>query len=170
MPTKKILTKLRLINWHYFQNETICLKNTNLFSGDNGAGKSTILDAIQLILTTNSRKFNLAANERSNRNLKSYVRGKTGEEGSEYLRNGAVIAYIALEVYEEGKDRYFVIGLKIDSPDLESLPKQKWFCEECTLEQLSFITDNKPSTDEQFRNNGKKVTFHTANIRCKRAF
>ena len=159
MSTKKILTKLRLINWHYFQNETICLKNTNLFSGDNGAGKSTILDAIQLILTTNSRKFNLAANERSNRNLKSYVRGKTGEEGSEYLRNGAVIAYIALEVYEEGKDRYFVIGLKIDSPDLESDPKKKWFCEEGILEQLSFIIGNKPATDEQFRNNGKKVAF-----------
>lgn len=170
MPTKKILTKLRLINWHYFQNETICLKNTNLFSGDNGAGKSTILDAIQLILTTNSRKFNLAANERSNRNLKSYVRGKTGEEGSEYLRNGAVIAYIALEVYEEGKDRCFVIGLKIDSPDLESDPKKKWFCEEGTLEQLSFLTGNKPSTDEQFHNNGKKVTFIQQTSAAKERF
>ncbi len=60
--TKKILTKLKLINWHYFNNETISLKQTNLFSGDHGAGTSAILDAIQLILTTNSRKFNLAAN------------------------------------------------------------------------------------------------------------
>ena len=159
MSTKKILKKLRLINWHYFQNETICFKHTNLFSGDNGAGKSTILDAIQLILTTNSRKFNLAANERSNRTLKSYVRGKTGEEGNEYLRKGAVIAYIALEIYEETRNRYFVLGLKIDSPDLESDPKKKWFCEEGTLEQLSFIVDNKPARDEQFLNNGKKVTF-----------
>lgn len=159
MSAKKILTKLKLINWHYFQNETIYFKNTNLFSGDNGAGKSTILDAIQLILTTNSRKFNLAANERSNRSLKSYVRGKTGEEGNEYLRKGAVIAYIALEIYEETRERYFVIGLKIDSPDLESDPRKKWFCEEGTLEQLSFIMDNKPSRDEQFLNNGKKVTF-----------
>ncbi|MDE6834202.1 MAG: AAA family ATPase [Ruminococcus sp.] len=156
---KKIITRLKLINWHYFQNETICFKNTNLFSGDNGAGKSTILDAIQLILTTNSRKFNLAANEHSNRNLKSYVRGKTGEEGNEYIRKGMVISYIAIEIYEQNKERYFVIGLKIDSPDLESDIKKKWFCEEGTIEQFSFIVDNKPARDEQFLNNGKKVTF-----------
>lgn len=159
MQTKKILTKIRLINWHYFGNETINLKNTNLFSGDNGAGKSTILDAIQLILTTNSRKFNLAVGAESKRSLKTYVRGKTGEEGNEYLRKGAVISYIALEVYEENKQRYFVIGGKFDSPDLESEVKRKWFCEEGTLNQLSFIADNKPANDEQFRNNGKKVVF-----------
>lgn len=156
MQTKKTLTKLRLINWHYFSNETILLKNINLFSGENGAGKSTVLDAIQLILTTNSRKFNLAANNESKRTLKSYVRGKTGEEGNEYLRKGAVISYIALEIYEEAKQKYFVLGAKFDSSDLESDVKRKWFCEEETLDQLSFITDNKPSKDEQFRNNGKK--------------
>ncbi|MDE6783944.1 MAG: AAA family ATPase [Ruminococcus sp.] len=159
MQTKKILTKLRLVNWHYFSNEMIHLKNTNLFSGDNGAGKSTILDAIQLILTTNSRKFNLAVGAESKRSLKTYVRGKTGEEGNEYLRKGAVISYIALEVYEESKQRYFVIGGKFDSPDLESEVKRKWFCEEGTLDQLSFIVDNKPAKDEQFRNNGKRVVF-----------
>ena len=159
MQTKKTLTKLRLINWHYFSNETILLKNINLFSGENGAGKSTIMDAIQLILTTNSRKFNQAANNESNRTLKSYVRGKTGEEGNEFLRKGAVISYIALEIYEEAKQNYFVLGAKFDSPDLEGDVKRKWFCEEGTLDQLSFITDNKPSKDDQFRNNGKKVTF-----------
>ncbi len=159
MQTKKILTKLRLVNWHYFSNETIHLKNTNLFSGDNGAGKSTILDAIQLILTTNSRKFNLAVGAESKRSLKTYVRGKTGEEGSEYIRKGAVISYIALEVYEKSKQHYFVIGAKFDSPDIESEIKKKWFCEEGTLDQLSFIVDNKPAKDEQFRNNGKRVVF-----------
>ncbi|WP_207646283.1 ATP-binding protein [Ruminococcus albus] len=153
------MTKLRLINWHYFNNVTINFKNTNLFSGDNGAGKSTILDAMQLILTTNSRRFNLAANTDSKRNLKNYVRGKTGEEGNEFIRKGAVISYVALEIYEEAKQRYFILGVKIDSPDLESVPKKKWFCEEGRLEQLSFITDNKPSRDEQFKNNGKKISF-----------
>ena len=159
LQTKKKMTKLRLINWHYFNNVTINFKNTNLFSGDNGAGKSTILDAMQLILTTNSRKFNLAANTDSKRNLKNYVRGKTGEEGNEFIRKGAVISYVALEIYEEAKQRYFILGVKIDSPDLESVPKKKWFCEEGRLEQLSFITDNKPSRDEQFKNNGKKISF-----------
>ena len=144
--TKKILTKLRLINWHYFADETITLKNTNLFSGENGAGKSTILDAIQLVLTTNSRKFNQAANAESRRTLKGYVRGKTGEEGSEYIRTGAVISYIALEVYEESRQRYFVLGVKMDSPDSESDIRKKWFCEEGTLDGLTFKVNNKPAT------------------------
>lgn len=159
MQMKKNLTRLKLINWHYFSHETITLKNINLFSGENGAGKSTILDAIQLVLTTNTRKFNLAANADSNRNLKSYVRGKTGEEGNEYIRKKSVISYIAIEVFEETKQRYFVIGAKFDSPDLESSIKTKWFCEEGKLDNLSFLVDNKPARDEQFKNNGKKIYF-----------
>ena len=63
--TKMWITKLRLINWHYFNNYTIEFKDSNLFSGDNGAGKSTILDAIQMLLTTNIHKFNQAANSNS---------------------------------------------------------------------------------------------------------
>ena len=158
--TKKILTRLKLIQWHYFDNETINFSSSNLFSGENGSGKSTIIDAIQLVLTTDTRHFNNAANAYSKRDVKSYVRGKTGEEGiTAYKRNGNVISYIALEIYEENKNRYFVIGVKIDSVDLESEPKKKWFCEECTLDDLSFIVENKPARDEQFKNKGKKVNY-----------
>lgn len=170
MQAKKILTRLKLINWHYFSSETIDFKNINLFSGENGAGKSTILDAIQLVLTTNTRRFNLAANADSSRTLKSYVRGKTGEEGNEYLRKKAVISYIAIEVYEETKQRYFVIGAKFDSPDIESPVKTKWFCEECRLENLSFLIDNKPAKDEQFKNNGKKVSLEYQNKSARDKF
>jgi len=100
--TKKILTRLKLIQWHYFDNETINFSSSNLFSGENGSGKSTIIDAIQLVLTTDTRHFNNAANAYSKRDVKSYVRGKTGEEGiTAYKRNGNVISYIALEIYEE---------------------------------------------------------------------
>ena len=46
--TMKKLTKIKLINWHYFQNETINVDGSFLLSGENASGKSTILDAIQL--------------------------------------------------------------------------------------------------------------------------
>ena len=67
---KKILTRIQLINWHYFENERISVNGSTLISGENTAGKSTILDAIQLVLTTNTRRFNAAANEKGNR---SYI-------------------------------------------------------------------------------------------------
>lgn len=153
----KTLTRIRLINWHYFINETIRVNGSFLISGENTSGKSTVLDAIQLVLTTNYRKFNTAANEKSSRDLKGYVRCKTGNEDSTYMRKGSVITYVALEFYEERTAKYFTLGVKIDSPDEESKLTIKWFNEESRLEELSFITSGRPSTSEEFRKNDKKL-------------
>ena len=49
--TVKKLTRVKLINWHRFVNETIDLEKSTLISGENGAGKSTLLDAIQFVKT-----------------------------------------------------------------------------------------------------------------------
>lgn len=158
--TMKILRRIKLVGWHFFENETINFAGSNLLSGENGSGKSTILDAIQLVLTTDTKHFNNAANSNSKRDVRSYVRGKTGEEGTTaYKRKGSVISYIALEFYEESRDRFFVIGVKIDSIDEESEPKKKWFCEEGSLDDLSFIVENKPARDDLFKNKGKKIGF-----------
>lgn len=65
----KTLKKVRLINWHRFQNETIPFAESVLLSGENGAGKSTILDAIQFVVTGSKAHFNKAAHEKGKRNL-----------------------------------------------------------------------------------------------------
>ncbi len=153
----KKLTRIRLINWHYFTDETIEVRGSFLISGENTSGKSTILDAIQLVLTTNTRKFNTAANEKSNRDLKGYVRCKTGDEENAYLRSGSVITYVALEFFEEAKQQAFTLGVKIDSADAESRLKSKWFVEECRLEDLAFLTGGRPSMTEEFRRDDRKV-------------
>ena len=153
----KKLTRIRLINWHFFINETIDVNGSFLITGENTSGKSTILDAIQLVLTTNTRKFNTAANEKSNRNLKGYVRCKTGDEDRAYLRTGSVITYVALEFFDEKRNQYFTLGVKIDSADAESKLTTKWYSEECRLEALLFLTDGRPSMTEEFRKNDRKV-------------
>lgn len=156
---RKILTRVQLINWHYFENEIMSMHGSTLISGENTAGKSTILDAIQLVLTTNTRKFNVAANEKGNRDLKGYVRCKIGNVGETYLRKNTVPANVALEFYEEKTDRYFVIGVHMLSVDEESPVITKWYCEECRLERLSFMTGNRASLADEFRNNGKKIRY-----------
>lgn len=57
------MTRLRLINWHNFQDDTIDFKNITYLLGVNAVGKTTIMDAIRYCLTTN-KDFNTAGNKR----------------------------------------------------------------------------------------------------------
>jgi len=111
----KKLTKVRLVNWHYFANETIYIRNNTLITGQNATGKSTIVDAIAFVITAGDQIFNLAANEKSRRDLKGYVKCKLGIDNHEYLREGDVTGHVALEFYDESKDEYFTIGTVIDA-------------------------------------------------------
>jgi uncharacterized protein YPO0396 len=111
----KQLTRIRLVNWHLFENTTITCQGTTYFIGINGVGKSTILDAIQFALIGGQRdvKFNQAAMTGSQRTLTSYVRGELGTEGQRYLRDDAT-AVVALE-FRNPDDSYFVHGAVIDA-------------------------------------------------------
>ena len=151
---KKIMTRVQLINWHYFENERISFHGSTLISGENTAGKSTILDAIQLVLTTNTRRFNVAANEKGKRDLRGYVRCKIGNVGEAYLRKGAVP-----EFYEEKGDRYFVLGVHMLSRDEESPVTTRWYIEECRLEDLSFMAGERAALAEEFRAKNRKISY-----------
>jgi uncharacterized protein YPO0396 len=111
----KHLTRIRLINWHLFENTTITCQGTTYFIGINGVGKSTILDAIQFALIGGQRdvKFNQAAMAGSQRTLTSYVRGELGTEGQRYLRDDAT-AVVALE-FRNPDESYFVHGAVVDA-------------------------------------------------------
>lgn len=156
---KKLLTRIRLINWHYFENETVSIYGSTLISGENTAGKSTVLDAIQLVLTTNTRRFNTAANEKGSRDLRGYVRCKVGNVGETYLRKNVVIGNVALEFYEEKTDKYFVLGVHMTSADELSPVTTRWYMEEGRLEELSFLNGTKPSLPEEFFAGERKVRF-----------
>ena len=58
------VSRIRLINFHNFVNETIVVPDGgHLFMlGDNGSGKTTVLDAVHYVLTAGrSMEFNAAA-------------------------------------------------------------------------------------------------------------
>ena len=89
----KTLKKIKIINWHYFWNETIAIEPIVFLTGLNASGKSTLIDAMQVLLLgdTSGRFFNKAATEKSSRTLKGYLRGELGDAedgGFRYLRNG----------------------------------------------------------------------------------
>lgn len=145
----------------YFGYETFPINQGSvLISGENAAGKSTVLDAIQMVLTGNSTKFNKAANENSDRDLKSYVRCKIDTTERTFLRDGNVLSNIALEFYEEKENRWFVIGVHITSGNDTEQPSKRWYIENGKLDDFSFLTEeNKPAMAEEFRNKGEKVKY-----------
>lgn len=153
----KKLTCIKLVNWHAFENETMHIKNSTLISGENGAGKSTILDAIQFVLTCSKNNFNKAANDSSKRKLTGYVRFKTGKENNEYERTGNVTSHVALEFYEESKDKYFVIGAVIDSASEDS-EKILWYrAEKTRINDINFVIDDNPVDISNFKILGKEL-------------
>ena len=85
----KKLKKILLINWLYFSKEIIEVGDVNFLTGKNGAGKSTVIDALQIVLLgeTNARNFNQAANEKSQRTLDGYLRADM-DENNPYSRRG----------------------------------------------------------------------------------
>ena len=111
----KQLTRIRLINWHLFENTAITCQGTTYFIGVNGVGKSTILDAIQFALVGGQRdvKYNRAAMSGSRRTLTGYVRGELGTEGQRFLRGDAT-AVVALE-FRNPDNSYFVHGTVVDA-------------------------------------------------------
>ena len=111
----KTLTRIRLVNWHLFEDATITCHGTTYFIGVNGVGKSTVLDAIQFALVGGQRdvRFNQAALSGGKRTLASYVRGELGTEGQRFLRGDAT-GVVALE-FRNPDDTFFVHGAVIDA-------------------------------------------------------
>jgi uncharacterized protein YPO0396 len=123
----KQLTRIRLINWHLFENTTIDCQGTTYFIGINGAGKSTILDAVQFALVGGQRdvRFNQAALSGGKRTLASYVRGELGTEGQRYLRGDAT-GVAALE-FKNPDGTFFAHGAVIDAYEDGRAPDVTYF-------------------------------------------
>ena len=146
---KKSLTKIKLINWHGFYDQTIDVKGSMLVFGENGSGKSSLLDALMFLLTGGEEKFfNSAANDRASRTAESYMRAKIGIEGKENLRNQPnVVSHIALEWYDEYTQKPFVLGVVLEIQE-----------EKGKVTRSFYYIDGKKMTDDLFQEKeGKNV-------------
>lgn len=153
----KKLTRVKLINWHRFTNDTIEFENSTLISGENGAGKSTLLDAIQFVVTCTTNYFNKAAHENGKRKLTGYIRCKTGRENKPYERTGEISAHVALEFYEEKKDRYFIVGAVVDSASEGQEKTVRYLMDNMRLDDTLFFQGRTPKSINQFRTTNAKV-------------
>lgn len=121
MSSYQALTRMCLNNWHYINEKVLSFhKDINFFTGHSGSGKSTVLDALQIVLYADSNGrgfFNKAAKEDSDRSLIEYLRGmKVVQENDEagYLRNKNFSSTIVLEFVDAESMKYQSIGVIFD--------------------------------------------------------
>ncbi|CCV64190.1 conserved hypothetical protein [Alteracholeplasma palmae J233] len=142
----KKLTKIKLVNWHLFTNQTIEIKDNTLISGENGSGKSTLLDALQYLLVGGKSgvKFNIAATDEARRSLEGYIRGRIGAENKEYLRNNDVVTHVALEFYDEQSNESGIIGCVLELPKGGQLKERFYLLENTAIHENIFIENRFP--------------------------
>jgi len=157
----KQLTRIRLINWHLFENSTITCQGTTYFIGINGAGKSTVLDAVQFALVGGQRdtRFNQAALSGGKRTLASYVRCELGIEGQRYLR-GDTTGVVALE-FRNPDGTHFVHGGVIDAYEDGRSPDVSYFIVHNALlnDDWFFKSETKLFNSRTFKRNMEHYAF-----------
>ncbi len=150
----KTLRKVLLINWHSFSKELIEVGNINFLTGKNAVGKSTIVDAIQLVILADTRgtSFNKAASEKSGRTVISYLKGEIGgdEQGNKrYMREGEFSSYVALEFFDDIKEDSFVIGLQFDVSGDKLMSHQ--FIYDGRIPEQCYIINNRAMSYKVFK-------------------
>ena len=140
----KKLKKILLINWLYFSKQLIEVDNINFLTGKNGAGKSTIVDALQIIFLgeLNSRNFNKAANDKSERTLQKYLRADM-DENNPRSRNGKDFStYIACEFFDDLKQESFTIGITFECR-ADGSEQHRFFIFDAELPANLFVVDKQ---------------------------
>ncbi len=150
---RKTAKRLLLVNWSCFQNEIISLGSSTLFTGVNGTGKTTILDAMSYLITANTQ-FNKAADD-NGRNVTAYIHGDRKTNGSDrYLRPGNVTSYIAMEFYDPLISDYHVIAVCMESRSESDRAISQWIIrEKCRLEDFNFSSVENGKLTVTSRNN-----------------
>ena len=141
----KWMKRLRLINWHYFKDEELEFGKQTLITGQNAAGKSTIIDALQVLFVADHRmiKFNAAAHDDAKRSFINYLRGKIGSDERSFLRDGDFTTYIAAEFRDEDRKEWFVVGVAIDVYRGSTTGEEEYFIlSDRRLDDLQFVKSN----------------------------
>ena len=122
-PCKKIITRMCINNWGGIGHQVMEFNEyVNLFSGMSGSGKSTVMDAIQVLLygSLSQNFLNKAADEKNRRTVMTYLRGAQ-KDGTSNRGSRDFCANLVLEIRDTQDESYRCVGVAFDvrSGDLD---------------------------------------------------
>ncbi|MCH4891154.1 hypothetical protein EZV73_26485 [Acidaminobacter sp. JC074] len=165
----KHIRRMLLLNWHYIHKELIEFESINFLTGKNASGKSTLIDAMQLLLLgdTSGHYFNKAANDKSKRTLLGYLKGELSDNDTtfNYLRNKDFSSHLVMEVFDDEIKKYFLIGFIADV--VGDKFDHKFYIADTSIPDDLFIKDkyvkSRQEVKSYFRNHNIKHTFYDTN-------
>lgn len=147
------LTRIHAIQWFGYC-DTFDIQGNLLVAGRTGAGKSVLMDLIQLVLIGDKRaRYNAASDGRgqaSGRDKKSYCLCDVQEDVNgvpQYARDGGT-TYVALEFAWPENDRIETWGMRIEYANAETQnPDEEFFLVPGRLERSDFVTPDGYALD-----------------------
>ena len=153
---KKIFKRMCLNNWGGITHQILEFHEyVNLFSGMSGSGKSTVMDAIQVILygSVSSSFLNKAADDAKNkRSVLSYLRGEQ-KDGTANRAGSDFCSTIVLEIEDTGSHISNCVGLafEVRRNDTE-LRKMIYFSHSGKMPAQGYLTSaGCPYTNQEIR-------------------
>lgn len=152
------LSRIALNNWHYINHRVLSFnEGINFFTGHSGSGKSTVIDAMQIVLYANTDGrgfFNKAAADDSDRSLIEYLRGMVniGDNNEfSYLRNRNFSSTIVLELRQTDTGRCQCVGVVFDVETDTNQISRLFFWHEGALWDNHYRTGNRTMTTEEVK-------------------
>lgn len=152
------LSRIALNNWHYINQRVLSFhEGINFFTGHSGSGKSTVIDAMQIVLYANTDGrgfFNKAAADDSDRSLIEYLRGMVniGDNNEfSYLRNRNFSSTIVLELRQTDTGRCQCVGVVFDVETDTNQIGRLFFWHEGPLWENHYRTGNRTMTTEEVK-------------------
>lgn len=142
---KKVFTRMCLNNWGGIDHKVLEFHEyVNLFSGKSGSGKSTVMDAIQVILygSFSPSFLNKAADDAKNRrSVLSYLHGEQ-KDGSANRKDCDFCSVIALEIEDTGTHIITCIGIAFEVRKSDSeIKKFVYFSHSGKMPESEYLTE-----------------------------
>ena len=154
---KKIITRMLINNWGGISHRMMEFHEyVNLFSGKSGSGKSTVMDAVQVVLygSVSASFLNKAADDAKNRrSVMSYLRGAQ-KDGTSNRADQDFYSTLVLEVKDTGLHTTTCFGavFEIGRTDMDINGKYAFFSHSGSIPEDGYLNaDGVPYSKAQIR-------------------